>query len=408
MHIVMLTNAVAPDKLGGLERYVRELSAELVRRDCQVSVVAKRTDAAQSPDEVATDGIRIVRYCAPSKNDLTFAVRYPWTVARAVDRAVGQARRPGNHDVVLHAHFPVPALGPALRRLPYVYTVHAPVYRELLGEHQGSYVLPQRVRRAAVAGLRTAESLVIRRAGHIITLSEYMRREVELLDPTCGPRSTIIAGGIDAREFAPGPGRAELWPGAGPLLFTARRLVPRTGVLQLVQAMPAILRARPTARLAIAGSGLQQGEIAAAIAHLGLQDSVRLLGQVNQPELTSWYRTADLAITPSQEMEGFGLATAEAMACGTPCLVTPAGANPELVAGVSTLLVTDGWDPDSIAEGVRRVLDSALLPHLGGRVRSVIAAGMDWPHVAARHVELYTRAAGSGHRISGAGLGQVA
>ena len=44
MKVLMVTNAIAPDKLGGLERYVRELAATLVRKGHDVTTLSKRTD----------------------------------------------------------------------------------------------------------------------------------------------------------------------------------------------------------------------------------------------------------------------------------------------------------------------------------------------------------------------------
>jgi glycosyltransferase involved in cell wall biosynthesis len=386
VRVVMLTNAIAPDKLGGLERYVRELSAELVRGGAEVTVLAKRAGPEQPAQETGADGVRIVRHPVPDKRDPSFALRYPVAVAAAVGRALDG----GDRDTVVHGHFPVPTLVPALRKRPYVYTLHAPVYRELLSERQGSYLLPRPAQYVAVRALRGAEQLVLRRAAHIITLSAFMRREVQQLDPGAGPRSTVVSGGIDTSEFTPGPTEPLTWPRSRPLLFTARRLVPRTGVLQLVQAMPDVLRALPGAHLAVAGDGAQRATIGAEIDRLGLGDRIHLLGQVVQPELVDWYRRAELVITPTQELEGFGLATAEALSCATPCLVTPAGANPELVRGLSPDLVAEGIDPVSIARAIIRVCsDVDALADLGRRARAAIEPAMGWPNIAEQHLEIY-------------------
>ena len=137
---------------------------------------------------------------------------------------------------VLHAHFPVPALPLAMARKPYVYSFHAPVYRELLLERHTRYPLARPLQPVAVEGLRRAERLVVRRATRIIVLSEYARSELHLLDPEAAERATLIAGGIDTDRFSPGPGRRDEWSAAAePLIFTARRLTPRTGVLELLQ-----------------------------------------------------------------------------------------------------------------------------------------------------------------------------
>ncbi|HEX8511296.1 MAG TPA: glycosyltransferase, partial [Propionibacteriaceae bacterium] len=88
MKILMLTNAVAPDKLGGLERYVRELAAALVHKGHEVTTLSKRTDPGQPAAETGDDGVRLLRFPTPPKADPLFVAKYPLTVARAVRRTV--------------------------------------------------------------------------------------------------------------------------------------------------------------------------------------------------------------------------------------------------------------------------------------------------------------------------------
>ena len=56
MKVLMVTNAIAPDKLGGLERYVRELAAALVRKGHDVTTLSKRTAPDQASAETGDDG----------------------------------------------------------------------------------------------------------------------------------------------------------------------------------------------------------------------------------------------------------------------------------------------------------------------------------------------------------------
>ena len=145
MHIVMVTNAIAPDKLGGLERYVRELSKELVRQGNAVTVISKMTSPNQPDVQECPDGVKVMRYKVPPKEDALFALKYPYYVARGVRKALGAIVRtsyPGG--TVIHGHFPLPMLPLVMKRIPYVYTCHAPVYKEILDERQGSYRFPHR------------------------------------------------------------------------------------------------------------------------------------------------------------------------------------------------------------------------------------------------------------------------
>ncbi|MCW2992834.1 MAG: glycosyltransferase, partial [Conexibacter sp.] len=344
--VLLLSNGITPDHLGGLQRYVRELASALVRAGAEVTVVARRKDPALPLRETAEDGVRIVRFAGPAKASRLYAASYPLAAARAASAAIS-----AHPDHVLHTHFPLQAL-PLLarRRRPLVHTFHAPVHREISSERQGSYALPGPLEATLVAASRRAEAAMVRRATRIVTLSAFMRAEVADLDAAAAGRVTLVPGGIDTGRFRPGPPIAHPWAsGDGPLLFTARRLVPRTGVGELVAAMPGILARAPGARLVVAGAGALGEEIAGRVAALGLAGSVLLAGRVSEEDLVGWYRAADLVVIPTQELEGFGLSTAEALACGTPVVATPAGANPELLAPLDPRLVAAGTSPEAIA-----------------------------------------------------------
>src|SRR5664280_839955 len=350
----MLTNAVAPDKLGGLERYVRELSAALARKGMPVTVVTKRIQEGDPSEEVGDDGVRIVRHNVPSKNDRTFAARYPFYVAAGVLREIHRLGPRG----IIHGQYAITTLPVALTGHRYLYTFQAPVHKEMLLEHGGSYVLPGPTRKAAVRSLRFAERSVVAKASATVVLSEFMRGELGELSARAAAKSRVIPGGIDTEWFSPGAVQKDSWAtSAKPLLFTARRLVERTGVLELVKAMPQVIDHLPSARLAIAGDGHERKAIEAEIRHLGIQNQVRLLGRVSEAALLQWYRNADLTVTPTQQLEGFGLSTGESLSVGTPALVTPIGSNPELVRRLHPLLIAPGCHSEHMAEAVCRLID---------------------------------------------------
>ena len=116
------------------------------------------------------------------------------------------------------------------------------------------------------------------------------------------------------------------------------------------------MAAFPSATLAIAGTGELDGALRAQIETLGLQASVALLGRISEEELVRRYQQAHLVVLPTQELEGFGLTTAEALACGTPVLGTPAGATPELLAPIDPALVAAGTASSEIADSALALL----------------------------------------------------
>ncbi len=382
--------------MGGLERYVRELSSQLVLDGHHVSIIAKSAVATFADAEVMRedDGVEVIRYAAPAKTNPLFAAAYPVSVYRSVRQAFALAGLDDSRaarDTVVHGHFPIPILPAIAKSLPYLYTFHAPLHKEILGERQDSYLLPRPVQRPATAAVKMLDALVLRRARRVTTLSEYMRGEALSLLRNGDEKIRVIPGGMDTSHFSPDSSQAmpRILP-AGPVILTARRLVERTGVENLVRAMPQILGRIPTAQLVVLGEGPRRPAIEEFVARHGLDASVHLLGRVSEEELLGWYRSATIAVTPTYELEGFGLATAEALACGTPALVTPVGANPEVVSGLGRDFITNGYEADEIAAAVTSLLSAPeRLAEAGGRARSLVHPALGWPEVADRMVSQY-------------------
>ena len=391
----MLTNAITPDRLGGAYRYVRELSATLAARGHDVTILTKRVDPAHPSEELAADGVRIVRGDVPSKRNPLFAGLLPLAQARSA--RAGIRRSP---DAVVHAHFPTSAIALLGAHRPFVYTLHAPVYREVLIERQSSYLLPGPLQRPAVALFRQVEAAIIRRATRIVVLSEAMRAEIARLDPSHAERASVIPGGIDTDRFRPGEATADAWADGGtPVLFAARRLVASVGALELVEAIARAREALPDLRLAIAGDGPIARDVARRIVELGLTAHVRLLGRVGDAELVDWYRRADAVVMPAQRFEGFGLSTAEALACGTPVIATPVGANPEVAGRLGRRFLAADPSPAAIAAAIVDVCGDALfLRESADRARAICVPSYGWASVASAYEAVYSSIL-SGERV---------
>jgi glycosyltransferase involved in cell wall biosynthesis len=384
----MLTNGITPDQLGGLQRYARELSSALVAQGAHVTVLTRQINREDPLAEVGSDGVVIKRFRVPSRDHPLYAALYPL----AANRATASALRRLPRSTVVHVHFAMNAVAARVARRSYVQTFHAPMFKEIAAERSGRYRFPDVAESIAIRGFRRLERSVARGAGGHVVLSEFMREELAgLVGPARAGAATLLPGGLDTEYFCPGPPvRNAFAQGAGPLLFTARRLVPRTGVLELVRAMPRVLAASPGTRLAIAGDGALRETITGDVRRLGLGESVRLLGRVPDEELRGWYRAADLFVLPTQELEGFGLATAEALSCGTAALGTPAGATSELLLPLDPRLVALDTSSDALASSIVSLLERPdALASIAALARARVHPAMGWPAVAERYLALY-------------------
>jgi glycosyltransferase involved in cell wall biosynthesis len=89
---------------------------------------------------------------------------------------------------------------------------------------------------------------------------------------------------------------------------------------------------------------------------LGLADRVRFLGRVSEGELRTLYAAADLFVLPTVAYEGFGMATVEALASGTPVVGTSVGATPELLEPLEPRLLAPEPTGPALAAAIRWVL----------------------------------------------------
>ena len=136
----------------------------------------------------------------------------------------------------------------------------------------------------------------------------------------------------------------------GPLLVTPGALIPRKGQALVMEALASL----PAARLALAGSGEDEARLRAQARQLGLSDRVHVLGQVGHDVLPTLMAAADAMVLPSAS-EGLANVWVEALACGTPIVITDVGGAREVVCAPSAGRLTPR-DPAAIASALRDLL----------------------------------------------------
>src|SRR2546430_17306060 len=124
----------------------------------------------------------------------------------------------------------------------------------------------------------------------------------------------------------------------------------------------ALVRAKMPAKLVLIGDGPERGAAEYLVRKKKLQKDVHFLGK--QDQVYRLLSEADLFLLPSQ-LESFGLAALEAMACEVPVIATNVGGVPEVVEhGRDGFLV----EPQDVANAARHAID---IPFCGDRRRGI-------------------------------------
>ena len=111
-----------------------------------------------------------------------------------------------------------------------------------------------------------------------------------------------------------------------------------------------------------------------------MNENVSFVGAPSQTVLRKWYRAADLFVLSPAPHEGFGLATLEALASGTPTVAAPVGASPELLAPLEPRLLARSADAGDLAAAISEALHFTG-PELRDRARQYASTRFDWEHV---------------------------
>jgi glycosyltransferase involved in cell wall biosynthesis len=278
-------------------------------------------------------------------------------------------------------------LGLGRAGLPVVATLHHPIS------------VDRRLDLAAAPTLRTRFSIwrwysflrmqarVARRLPALLTVSDNSRTDI-IRDFGVEPsRLTVVPVGVDTDVFVP-PAAPRV---PGRIVATASADVPLKGLVPLLEAV-AKLRTERSVELVVVGRAKEGGPVAQALDRLGLAADVRFVTGISEDALVELLGSAQVGVVPSL-YEGFSLPAIELLACGTPLVVTTAGALPEVVGadGETALHVPPG-DPEALAAAIGRLLDDDVLAaRLGTAGRARVIERFTWRAVAAATAEWYAR-----------------
>ncbi|HEX9611912.1 MAG TPA: glycosyltransferase family 4 protein [Gemmatimonadales bacterium] len=233
-------------------------------------------------------------------------------------------------------------------------------------------------------------------ASAVVANSQWTREQAQKvlrelgLDPLA-ERVKVVPLGTDPAQFRPGVDsremRARYRLNGGPWIVTVAQLEAYKGVDTGIRAVARLRQQGLEAHYAVVGAGPKREAFRRLAEELAVGDLVRFLGAVPDPDLPAVYNVGAVYLGASRRadgmrVEGFGVALAEASACGLPVVAGRSGGLAEAVEDGETGLVVDPEDVEAVAEALRRVLsDDLLARRLGHGGRKAVEEKYNWDRV---------------------------
>ena len=394
---VLLVADVSPTQvIGGAERVLYEHMSRLAREGHAVHCLTKTEEKEENvPNRIGGGVLHCFR--GVSNSTALFFVSFLWRCRRKFKYLL----RDNTFDII-NFHQPLSAMGVLTVykswNIPRVYTFHSLWFQEYeirITKDENSMGFFKKTLslfwiQLNIGLRRIIERVCLKAANQIIVLSDFSKEQLIKYHRVPASKISLIPGGVDTERFIPLPDqrrkivKRELGvPEEGFLLLTVRNLGPRMGLDNLVKAMAMVVAKRQDVYLVIGGAGSLETELQSLTFQLGLEPYIRFEGFIPEAKLPQYYQAADLFLLPTRCLEGFGLVTVEALACGTPVLGTPVGGTVEILNGLDPDLLFKSPEPGDIAEKILHFLSLSEmdLRRLREKCRQWVLEHYDWDQI---------------------------
>lgn len=171
------------------------------------------------------------------------------------------------------------------------------------------------------------------------------------------------------------------------VVYFLGRLVPYKGVDYLIKAYAEVKKAVPDSTLIITGRGPLESELRRLAADLKVEDVIFV--QVSEEDIPEYYAACDLFVLPSvTRAEAFGIALAEAMACGKAVITTNISGMPYVVGEAG--LTVPPKDEKALATAIIKLLkDDNLRKELGSKARERVEEEFNQDYVTEKILGIY-------------------
>ena len=393
MRILHILDHGLPLQSGYTFRTRAILKAQEARGWTVAAVTGQRHGPAAAAVE-SVDGLTFHRTPATRRSGPLGEIAGIRAFARRIEAAV-DAFRPD----ILHAHSPVlDALAGLIvarrRKLPLVYEIRAFWEDAAVGNGTGTEGS------LAYRTTRALETWAVGRADGVAVICEGLRDDL-IARGIDGGKIMVSPNGVDLTLFGAVPPRDDAL--AATLGLDGKDVVgfigsfyDYEGLDDLIAAMPALVAARPDARLLLVGGGPMADALAAQAAASPVADAIHFVGRVPHAEVERYYGLIDILAYPRKRMRLTDLVTPlkplEAMAQGRMVAASDVGGHRELIRDGDTGTLFPPDDPPAIAAALAGMFDDrADWPSRRQRARAFVERDRNWSSNILRYEPLYHR-----------------
>src|SRR5262245_1121954 len=298
---------------------------------------------------------------------------------------------------VFHAHSPVLNALPALwvgRRLgiPVVYEVRA-LWEDAAVDHGTTREGSSRYRLS-----RALETMALRRADHVTTICEGLRREIANRGIP-EDRITVIPNAVDLGAFRADIGpdsklRAALGLEHASVVGFAGSFYGYEGLDLLIEALALLAGTRPDLRALLVGGGPQESSLRALAKERRVEQRTIFIGRVPHAEVHRYYGVIDILVYPRRRIRLTEIVTPlkplEAMAQGRMLVASDVGGHRELIRDGETGFLFPAGDAQALARRIDEILGRRdEWPRLRDRARRFVELERSWARSVAGYAPVY-------------------
>lgn len=243
-------------------------------------------------------------------------------------------------------------------------------------------------------------------ADQIVTISNFSKRDIVEQYKLAKDRVTVAYPGYDENIFHPIGNKMIVqkilrkYKIKAPYIIYTGTIQPRKNLIRLIEAVSRI----DNLNLVIVGKATGEGrqgwmykDILDAPRSFGIENRIKFLGFVPTSDLPYFLSGALAFIQPSL-WEGFGIPVLEAMACGTPVLVSNVSSIPEVVGSAGLLF--DPYSADQIEQAIRTIISDQKLRQKYAKASLEQAKKFSWNKMAKQVLRVFERVANRDPKVS--------